>query len=225
MPKDLEIDEIKLNIPLDAGNGKKADLIFSNDVPVAEVPFYPFGKQPRLYDTFYIASQEAFSKKGAKIELNMDIKREGTSIPVERVQGIGDIRAPRLNQCGIKTIDQLILQSPEDIARILGESETEAINILEATKKEFYDKTPPLETLPEDISPADVTLSYEYWDGKGWKALEDLYDKTDKLTKNGIINLHARMIYQLPRLLARRITGFDTHRRWRLWQGEIYPGQ
>jgi len=187
MLNDLEIDEIELKTSPKVGNGKDADLIFSNDVPVAGVPFYPFGKLPRLYDTFYIASQEAFSKKGATIELNMDIKREGAGIPVERVQGVGDIRASRLNQCGIKTIDQLILQSPEDIARILGESETEATNILEATKKEFYDKTPPLETLPEDNTPVNVTLSYEYWDGKGWKALKDLADETDNLVKNGII--------------------------------------
>ena len=37
---------------------------------------YPFGQSPRLYDTFYIASQEAFSKKGAAITLNITIDME-----------------------------------------------------------------------------------------------------------------------------------------------------
>lgn len=46
------------------------DLGFYNDVPIdfeLEDTIYPLGKLPRLYDTCYIASQEAFSKKDAEI--------------------------------------------------------------------------------------------------------------------------------------------------------------
>lgn len=55
--------------------GIHPDMAFQNDVPLdldnlsAEDPIYPFGKTPGLYDTFYIASQEGFSKKDATITL------------------------------------------------------------------------------------------------------------------------------------------------------------
>lgn len=51
------------------------EMAFYNDVPLdiknlsRQNPIHPFGKTPRLYDTFYIASQEAFSKKDAILTL------------------------------------------------------------------------------------------------------------------------------------------------------------
>ncbi len=49
--------------------GLAPDLAFANDVELALQSFHPFGRRPRLFDTFYIASREGFSKKGAKISL------------------------------------------------------------------------------------------------------------------------------------------------------------
>ncbi|MCF6155906.1 MAG: putative baseplate assembly protein [Candidatus Brocadia sp.] len=40
---------------------------------------YPFGKQPKLYDAFYIGSQEALSKKGAVITLSFSLTHLDTS--------------------------------------------------------------------------------------------------------------------------------------------------
>ena len=48
------------------------DCLFSNDIPIDPNPgnlFYPFGKKPYIYDTFYIGSMDAFSKKENKITL------------------------------------------------------------------------------------------------------------------------------------------------------------
>ena len=46
------------------------DFAFFNDVSLDHTSsFYPFGKQPRPFDTFYIASKDAFSKKNADIVL------------------------------------------------------------------------------------------------------------------------------------------------------------
>lgn len=48
------------------------DCLFSNDIAIDPNPgnlFYPFGKKPYLYDTFYIGSKDAFSKKGNAITL------------------------------------------------------------------------------------------------------------------------------------------------------------
>jgi hypothetical protein len=42
----------------------------ANTTPIVpNKAFYPFGREPRLYDSFYIGSDEAFSKAGAQISL------------------------------------------------------------------------------------------------------------------------------------------------------------
>lgn len=49
------------------------DCLFVNDIPIDPDSglFYPFGKKPYLYDTFYMGSREAFLKKGAEIALEL----------------------------------------------------------------------------------------------------------------------------------------------------------
>ncbi len=81
------------------------------------IPNFPFGKQPRFYDTFSLASQEAFSKKGAVIEISLNLKHQNTS------SGL--------------------------------------------------------------IPPPNPQLSWEYWDGKGWQALADVQDSTNRLLNTG----------------------------------------
>lgn len=45
----------------------------ANTTPVvANKPFHPFGREPRLYDSFYVGSDEALSKKRAQITLCFD---------------------------------------------------------------------------------------------------------------------------------------------------------
>jgi len=48
------------------------DASFTNDVPIELniENFYPFGKEPKLADAWYLASAEAFSKSGHSIKLN-----------------------------------------------------------------------------------------------------------------------------------------------------------
>ncbi len=51
------------------------DCLFSNDIPIDPNGnlFYPFGKKPYLYDTFYIGSKNAFSKKENEITLILSL--------------------------------------------------------------------------------------------------------------------------------------------------------
>ena len=53
------------------------DLLYYNDTPIPigspEKTLYPFGTKPQIYDTFYIASEDAFSKKGYKVSLNFSL--------------------------------------------------------------------------------------------------------------------------------------------------------
>ena len=42
----------------------------ANTTPlVLDSVFFPLGKEPRQFDAFYLGSKEAFSKKGAKVQL------------------------------------------------------------------------------------------------------------------------------------------------------------
>lgn len=77
--RNLTIDTVKAGVGL-SGN-IDPDLLFHNDVPLEKTGFYPFGQQPRLFDTFYIASGDAFSKKKATVTLNFDVKIEGSGTP------------------------------------------------------------------------------------------------------------------------------------------------
>ena len=53
------------------------DLLYYNDTPIPiespEKTLYPFGTKPQIYDTFYIACEDAFSKKGYKVSLNFSL--------------------------------------------------------------------------------------------------------------------------------------------------------
>jgi hypothetical protein len=61
--KDITCDDTK-DIPSPAAEA------MANTTPlVLDGTFYPLGKQPKQFDSFYLGSQEAFSKKGADIQL------------------------------------------------------------------------------------------------------------------------------------------------------------
>jgi len=75
------------------------DCLFINDIPINpdSGSFYPFGKKPYLYDTFYMGSREAFSKKGAKITLELVLK-PGRSGSTGKADGpVNEIDKPQLS--------------------------------------------------------------------------------------------------------------------------------
>jgi hypothetical protein len=62
------------------------DLAFNNDTPLdISLPFTPFGKEPRMFDNVSIASKEAFSKKGGKIEIEADVEQRGILGPTTAI--------------------------------------------------------------------------------------------------------------------------------------------
>jgi hypothetical protein len=65
------LPEIKsIQIAVNTRNAFPPDLAFSNDIPLdLKSAINPFGKVPMLFDAFYIASDEVFSKRGATINL------------------------------------------------------------------------------------------------------------------------------------------------------------
>ncbi len=86
--KDTEISELNISTsPYSSLNkDKKAtpgiesvikpDMAFMNDVPVdVTKDIYPFGKKPQVYNTFYIACDDAFSKTGYTVEIIFGISQ------------------------------------------------------------------------------------------------------------------------------------------------------
>jgi hypothetical protein len=60
----------------------------ANTVPlVTTTEFFPLGREPRLFDQFYVSAPEAMSKKGAVVTLNFDAADEslGPLVPAEGV--------------------------------------------------------------------------------------------------------------------------------------------
>jgi Baseplate J-like protein len=188
--------------------GVDPDAAFFNDLPLIIPPspakaLYPFGPaprageigtRPRQGDIFYLACQEAFSKKGALITISVNAVLKGLGgIDVERVLGIGNIYGQRLKAAGIKNTTQLLRLSMEETARIIGDTgpgstRATTIDIREKAAKAVYDKvvtqgeegwTDPNRKLPD--------LSWEYWNGNGWVAIEDILDRSGALTGHGVI--------------------------------------
>ena len=122
-----EINTLRINVS--PSNPFPAELAFHNDIPLnldkLSTGIHPFGQLPRLFDTLYIASDEAFSKRGARITL--------------------------------------IINSHWFDPANTGASPTETTN--------------------ENGNAPNPTLSWEYWNGKGWRILHDLVDSTDKFKK------------------------------------------
>ncbi|UKS25279.1 baseplate J/gp47 family protein [Paenibacillus sp. HWE-109] len=59
--------------PLETG-GIQPDLMFYNDIAADPTGFYPFGDQFALYGSFYIGSQEVFTKKDGDIKLSFELQ-------------------------------------------------------------------------------------------------------------------------------------------------------
>ncbi|MBU7005767.1 baseplate J/gp47 family protein [Phosphitispora fastidiosa] len=200
--KPLVVNESLPKTPVsDEGPNILPDLMFANDIPI-EIPaeVYPFGRFPRVFDTFYLASSEALSKKNGRITLEFEAAYGPDSIPVGMVQGIGPDFAGQLIRHQIDTLEQLLRRTPEELTGILtitlkdGTEKpitvTKAVNILEAARKEYFDKTGVFRPVTggsdsSGTADEDLALSWEYWDGAGWQAIKGISDNTDKLRQPG----------------------------------------
>jgi hypothetical protein len=66
------------------------DIGFYNSLPIdLSQKFYPFGRLPRIYDTFYLSSTEAFSKKNS--EITITFRRVVNANPTSIVAAIRDV--------------------------------------------------------------------------------------------------------------------------------------
>jgi len=176
-----EIKISHLNIYYESKSG--VDALFYNDVPIdvnilnnKDQFFYPFGPEPKLQDTFYIASNEAFSKKRLNIELEFTFTLPSFLILTlikNILNKLDQIKQDLINSKKIK------VNKIEEIKKDLEGLETvdSILNKLEQLKKmeDFNSILSKLDQIKEDINQLKQTkhveLSWEYWDGKSWKSL------------------------------------------------------
>lgn len=88
---DVEIDGVGVGVAFyDVENRKgiEPDMIFYNDIQQDLTGFYPFGQYFVQYDTFYLSSQEVFSKKGADVSLRFNLKHIPNSLNNNIVESI-----------------------------------------------------------------------------------------------------------------------------------------
>ncbi len=76
-----EVDNIEVNdilagaefLDCERRGGLEPDMLLHNDIESDKKGFYPFGENFAVYDLFYIACKEAFSKKDANITIEFDL--------------------------------------------------------------------------------------------------------------------------------------------------------
>jgi hypothetical protein len=121
------VDTIDLSVKSGPTDGIAADQGFHNatplDVLIADenVGFLPFGAEPRQFDAFYVASEEAFSKREARVTLTFRLDLQTLATPSLAVVGsnlhaysIGLRR--NLYDLNVETGDWAIPGSPADVA-------------------------------------------------------------------------------------------------------------
>ncbi|HET7620041.1 MAG TPA: putative baseplate assembly protein [Vicinamibacterales bacterium] len=127
-----EIDRVTASVqstapgtPDDQQTGILADQGFYNATPLdlkvqPAVGFLPFGTEPRQFDQFYIASKEAFSKRGATVKLDVTLDLQTLASPTAvaltkglRVYSIGLRR--RLYELDVAAQTWTTLGSPGDL--------------------------------------------------------------------------------------------------------------
>ncbi|MGE5381383.1 MAG: baseplate J/gp47 family protein [Methylocystaceae bacterium] len=75
----IEIDAVNIKAATLAEDDESSlvpELMFYNDIPLNVEDCYPMGEFFGLYDTFYLASEEAFSKKKADISISFKLTHE-----------------------------------------------------------------------------------------------------------------------------------------------------
>lgn len=92
-----DVETIGLSVTSGPKDGIPADQAFHNATPLdvkvgPDVGFLPFGTEPRQFDQFYLASEEAFSKPRAHVTLNFELDLQTLATP-SVVSSAGQVRA------------------------------------------------------------------------------------------------------------------------------------
>lgn len=210
-PFDVEFDGVSIGVePASPEAGESSpeppsfapDLLLANDVPQKtgegqdgegqdgeaeddegqDESITPFGKMPQQRDAFYVASQEAFTKKGATVTLSFDgapDSGEGSGDGSDPQDAIGEIgAAAELSERELSSFGNF------------GTSTDGGPNVT-TTSGVGGGSSGGASSEGGDNGGGDETdsprLSWEYWNGDGWLGLDDLADGTNRLQTDGAV--------------------------------------
>jgi hypothetical protein len=127
---------------VDPARGVRAEGMSNTTPLVLENIFYPLGKEPKQFDAFYLGCQEAFSKKGAQVNLGFKM----------------------YNRTQIHIAAAPSLQSPNRFVGIGRDKNLYEFNLLEAEKKiQCTIDGPTLELVDESGTAVDIDIDEQKW--------------------------------------------------------------
>ena len=149
--------------PAPPAAGLAPDAAFANDIPLpvpptAAKPLLPFGTRPRQSDTFYVASQEAFSKPGAAVTIAVSLFQHTPPTPTLTIPTITLDRPPGL------FVDPAVAPPPPQLSweywngtgwTVLGVNDGTAALTAPTGQVTF--------TAPADIEPTAIGGQTNYW--------------------------------------------------------------
>lgn len=78
VPRRLPLLDNVMFVVGSSGENLLPELAFNNDIPLDPAqPFAPFGVEPRMFDNFLLGDKEIFSKKGARISIDVSVAPRG----------------------------------------------------------------------------------------------------------------------------------------------------
>ena len=190
-----------------AHNTVAPDRLYANDVPqpTDDGTVYPFGSIPRHRDTFYIACEEAFTKRDAEVTIRFgelaipDAFDVPDDVVLEEIARTMDVVGQVATAGFDAQVAAGILESrrdpgtPDTGTKIggsstadLGDVTRRALTFIEANPELLQDlETSWFDPISDDGPDDDPRLSWEYWDGDAWSVLPITEDQTDALRRRG----------------------------------------
>ncbi|MEN6325597.1 MAG: baseplate J/gp47 family protein [Syntrophomonas sp.] len=153
------------------------DLLLANDTHIEESEGMPFGTFFAPYNSFYIASEEAFSKKDALISVEFDLGFQVNSMAAEETPPIkwklifkeSDIKRREIKDVSISRVIWEYWNGSAWLKLIAGEEGEGVFHYPEAGRKNVYFKC------PGDISRTDVNGHEGLWIRARVLDIENLY--------------------------------------------------
>lgn len=185
---DISIDHIGLRASL---KDLQPDMLLANDVPQSgeeNETITPFGEEPTRQDTFYIGSAEAFTKHGADVTLSFS-GSDGTGAsggarfpppvvpqPVTLEESTGKTSASTVSS---------VSHGPQTAAFTGATTETPIGLGMQPTTPIIGWPGGPGTGGQDDGDDDGPVLSWEYWNGNGWRRILGVDDGTDRFKSDG----------------------------------------
>ncbi len=179
---------------------------------------FPFGIDPRLFSAFYIANQEAFSKKGARVTLYFEFQPKnpltelaGSAFQnlVDKVNALGDdilkknegIKLAPIRESVISRLNKGEASNVITTLRIFIKTAKESQGLNETQRSDLIAAADLVISKIDDYDKIEPKLSWEYWNGSGWQLLRTLKNTVNHF-KGKLDRKEALIVFVCPSDMA-----------------------